>query len=172
MPTPSKKQTVPVHTGKPNNYLSSRRIAKIRSKQHAHVMRDIRVAQPAYIQVYGGLLNFELSYYLNSQNKKQPEYHLTKSQTIFLVSGYDMVLRACNILNENYDKRTLLRIEERYYLHPNTGKQHRHVLRDCNILNENYEKLNLPKIEQIASKDSKGRKYKEFNLTQSWAGVI
>jgi Rha family phage regulatory protein len=90
-----------VHTGKPNNYLSSRRIAKIRSKRHADVIRDIRSVQPAYIQVYGTERNFALNEYKDSIGRKLPEYHLTKSQTIFLVSGYDMVLRACNILNEN-----------------------------------------------------------------------
>jgi hypothetical protein len=57
-------------------------------------MRDIRSSEPAYIEVYGGESKFGLSYYLNSQNNNQPEFHLVKSQTLFLVSEYDMVLRA------------------------------------------------------------------------------
>jgi hypothetical protein len=77
--------------------------------------------------------------------------HLTKIQTFDLMTGYNTELRIkVNRIWERYDK----------------------VIRDCCILNENYEKLNLPKIGDIYSKDSKGRKYKEFNLTQSWAGVI
>ena len=65
-------------------------------------MRDIRSVQPAYIQVYGIESKFGLNEYKDSIGRKLPEYHLAKSQTIFLVSGYDMVLRDCNILNENY----------------------------------------------------------------------
>lgn len=36
---------------------------------------------------------------------------------------HDNVLRDCNLLNENYEKLGLLKIEEGYYTHPNTGSQ-------------------------------------------------
>jgi phage antirepressor YoqD-like protein len=39
------------------------------------------------------------------------------------------VLRDCDILNESYEKLGLLKIEQGYYTHPNTGKQqHRELL--------------------------------------------
>lgn len=42
---------------------------------------------------------------------------------------HDNVLRDCDILNQNYEKMTLLKIEEGYYTHPNTGnQQHREYL--------------------------------------------
>jgi hypothetical protein len=51
-------------------------------------MRDIRSVQQAYIQVYGIERNFALNEYKDSIGRKLPEYHLTKSQTVFLVSGF------------------------------------------------------------------------------------
>lgn len=42
---------------------------------------------------------------------------------------HDNVLRDCDVLNENYEKLSLLKIEEGYYTHPNTGnQQHRECL--------------------------------------------
>jgi hypothetical protein len=37
-------------------------------------------------------------------------------------------MRDCDVLNENYINLGLLKIEQGYYLHPNTGKEHRHIL--------------------------------------------
>lgn len=72
--------------------MSSREIAELTGKEHRHVLRDIR-------QVLGELLGEEgLSKfgqsYLNAQNKAQPEYLLPKRETLILVSGYDVHLRA------------------------------------------------------------------------------
>ncbi len=74
--------------------MSSREIAELTGKQHQHVMRDIRNCEPAYLQVYGTESRFGLSEYTDPTGRKLPEYLLTKSQTIFLVSGYDPILRA------------------------------------------------------------------------------
>lgn len=72
--------------------MSSREIAELCEKQHAHVMRDIR---DMLVQLHGegGLSKFGSSY-LNSQNKPQPEYLLPKRETLILVSGYRLDLRA------------------------------------------------------------------------------
>lgn len=78
--------------GKGGRPMSSREIAELCEKQHAHVMRDIR---DMLIQLHGegGLLNFEHSY-LNAQNRLQPEFHLPKRETLILVSGYNLSMRA------------------------------------------------------------------------------
>lgn len=57
-------------------------------------MCSIRNSEPSYIQVYGTESKFGLSQYADSTGRKPPLYELNKSQTLFLVSGYDAVLRA------------------------------------------------------------------------------
>ena len=74
--------------------MGSREIAELTSKNHADVMRDIRNVESAYIQVFGAERKFALGYYYDVQNQKRPEYQLNKSQTLYLVSGYDPILRA------------------------------------------------------------------------------
>lgn len=71
--------------------VSSRKVAEVFEKQHGHVIRDIeKVLSDLLI---GGLSNFGesnfiKSSYKNSQNKKQPEYLLTKDGFTLLVMGY------------------------------------------------------------------------------------
>lgn len=72
--------------------MSSREIAKLIGKQHAHVMRDIRVTLGELLG-QEGLSKFGSSY-LNDQNKRQPEFLLPKRESLILVSGYDVHLRA------------------------------------------------------------------------------
>jgi Rha family phage regulatory protein len=75
--------------------MSSREIAELTGKQHAHVMRDIRTM---LTELHGeeGLSKFGSSY-LNSQNKPQPEFLLPKRESLVLVSGYDVHMRAAII---------------------------------------------------------------------------
>lgn len=72
--------------------MSSREIADLTGKQHAHVMRDIR-ATLGELLGEEGLSKFGSSY-LNAQNKAQPEFLLPKRESLILVSGYDVHLRA------------------------------------------------------------------------------
>ena len=74
--------------------MSSREIAELTNKRHHDVMRDIRNVEVAYIQVYGTESKFALSEYRDGSGRMVPEYQLDKSQTLFLVSGYNPVLRA------------------------------------------------------------------------------
>ncbi len=76
----------------PTPTMSSIEIAELCDKRHDHVMRDIR---EMLVQLYGesGLPNFGASY-TNSQNKPQPCFNLPKRETMVLVSGYSIVLRA------------------------------------------------------------------------------
>lgn len=71
--------------------VSSRKIAEVFEKRHDIVLRDIRNVITDLNN--GGLHKFEESnfiesYYKNSQNKKQPEYLLTKDGFTLLVMGY------------------------------------------------------------------------------------
>lgn len=72
--------------------MSSREIAELTGKQHAHVMRDIRTTLGELLGEEG-LSKFGSSY-LNVQNKAQPEFLLPKRESLILVSGYDVHLRA------------------------------------------------------------------------------
>ena len=72
--------------------MSSREIADLCEKRHDHVIRDIR---EMLIQLHGeeGLPKFGASY-INAQNKVQPCFNLPKRETLILVSGYNLTVRA------------------------------------------------------------------------------
>lgn len=71
--------------------MSTREIADLTGKKHAHVMRDARTM---LVELHGeeGLSKFGSSY-RNAQNKEQPEYLLPKRETLILASGYSLDLR-------------------------------------------------------------------------------
>lgn len=73
--------------------MTSKEIAEITGKQHAHVMRDIR----ALLEQGVSESNFGLSSYKQDQpnggSKDVPMYVLTKKGCLILASGYDAVLR-------------------------------------------------------------------------------
>ena len=72
--------------------MSSREIAALAGKEHRNVMADIR---SMLLELHGenGLLKFQQSY-TKSQNKRQPEFLLPKRETLILISGYYVELRA------------------------------------------------------------------------------
>lgn len=72
--------------------MSSREIAELCSKQHAHIMRDIR-QMLGELYPEGGQSKFG-STYLDKQGKYQNCYNLPKRECLILVSGYSMTLRA------------------------------------------------------------------------------
>lgn len=70
--------------------MSSREIAELTGKRHDNVIRDIK----SMFEALGlGLLSFEGTY-LDTQGKPQRCFDLPKRETLILVSGYDVVLRA------------------------------------------------------------------------------
>lgn len=69
--------------------MSSREIADLTGKRHDHVMRDIRIM----MQALGGLPNFGGTY-LDGQGKEHACFNLPKRETLLLVSGYSVELRA------------------------------------------------------------------------------
>ena len=70
--------------------MSSREIAGLTGKRHDHVKRDIE-SMLAGLKIdapsFGGI-------YLDSMNREQTEYQLPKRETLILVSGYSVELRA------------------------------------------------------------------------------
>ena len=67
-------------------------IAETFEKEHKNVLKDIRELE---CSEEFGRLNFEQSYYINSQNKKQPLYYMTKDGFTLLAMGYsgEMAMR-------------------------------------------------------------------------------
>ncbi|WP_375678327.1 MULTISPECIES: Rha family transcriptional regulator [unclassified Bartonella] len=72
--------------------MSSREIAELCGKQHAHIMRDIR-KMLGELYPEGGQSKFG-STYLDKQGKPQNCYNLPKRECLILVSGYSTALRA------------------------------------------------------------------------------
>lgn len=66
-------------------FCNSRQIAEEFNKRHDNVLQDIRNLD---CSEQFRLLNFQESSYKNEQNKKQPEYFMTKDGFVFLVMGY------------------------------------------------------------------------------------
>ena len=76
--------------------MSSQEIAELTGKQHAHVMRDIR-AMLAELHGEGGVSSFGDTL-TNSQNgQTYPVFNLLKRETLILVSGYSVQMRAAII---------------------------------------------------------------------------
>ena len=75
--------------------MSSQEIAELTGKRHDHVMRDIRAL---LVELHGeeGLPSFGASY-INEQNKAQPCFNLPKRESLILVSGYNVKMRAAII---------------------------------------------------------------------------
>ncbi len=65
--------------------VSSLDVAETFGKQHAHVLRDIKELE---CSEEFRLSNFGESSYINSQNKKQPMYYMTRDGFTILVIGY------------------------------------------------------------------------------------
>ena len=69
--------------------ITSKEIAEITGKQHAHVMRDIR----GLLEQGVNESNFGLVEYKDAKGENRPMYVLTKKGCLILASGYDAVLR-------------------------------------------------------------------------------
>lgn len=69
--------------------MTSREIAELTLKQHAHVMRDIRTM----LSALGKDKSSFGSIFLDTHGRPQPEFRLDRELTLTLVSGYDIPLR-------------------------------------------------------------------------------
>jgi len=73
--------------------MSSREIADLTGKEHRNVMRDIRVML-VELHGEGGVLSFEQTYTNPQNSQSYPCYALPKRETLILVSGYSVAMRA------------------------------------------------------------------------------
>ncbi|WP_139413534.1 Rha family transcriptional regulator [Bartonella mastomydis] len=73
--------------------MSSREIAELCGKQHAHIMRDIRQMLEELNGSKFGLVDF-IGTYVDAKGESRPCYNLPKRECLILVSGYNMTLRA------------------------------------------------------------------------------
>jgi Rha family phage regulatory protein len=79
-------------TQKDQATMSSREIAELTDKRHDNIMRDIRAM---LVELHGesDLLKFE-GVYLGANNEQRPCFNLPKRETLILVSGYSVAMRA------------------------------------------------------------------------------
>ncbi len=73
--------------------MSSREIAELTGKEHRNVMRDIR-AMLVELHGEGGVLSFEQTHTNPQNGQPYPVFVLPKRETLILVSGYSVELRA------------------------------------------------------------------------------
>lgn len=83
---------VPSSVGAPVT-MSSREIAELTGKQHGHVMRDI-LAMLVELHGEGGVSSFGDTHTNHQNGQKYPIYRLPKRETMILVSGYSITIRA------------------------------------------------------------------------------
>jgi Rha family phage regulatory protein len=85
-------EIVLVGGGGPPQTMSSREIAELTGKRHDNVMRD---ARGMLVELYGenDLLRFE-GVYQGGNGERRPCFNLPKRETLILVSGYDLAMRA------------------------------------------------------------------------------
>ena len=73
--------------------MSSREIAELTGKEHRNVMRDTR-AMLAELHGEGGMLSFEHTHRNPQNGQEYPIFLLPKRETLILVSGYNLQMRA------------------------------------------------------------------------------
>lgn len=76
--------------------MSSREIADLTGKQHAHVMRDIR-EMLIHLHGEGGLSKFGDTYRSEQNGQEYPIFNLPKREALILVSGYNLAVRPRSI---------------------------------------------------------------------------
>ena len=75
-----------------NQIITSREIASLTGKKHAHLMRDIREMEPAWVKVYGR--NFPLVQYTDGKGEKRPQYILNKKECLYIATKFNDEARA------------------------------------------------------------------------------
>lgn len=73
--------------------MSSREIAELTGKRHDHVMRDIR-AMLVDLHGEGGIPSFGDTHTNEQNGQSYPIFRLPKRETLILVSGYSVQMRA------------------------------------------------------------------------------
>ena len=130
---------------------TSLQVAEVFEKEHARVLRDIRELSCSEDFRNG---NFAKSSYINSQNKKQPMYQITKDGFVLLVMGYTgekaMKFKEDYIKAFNKMENELRRIyteRQQWQIERDKGVVIRHILTDTikmKIADSSHKKFAYP----------------------------
>lgn len=123
--------------------ISSLELAELCGKQHKNVLADIKKMEPSYLKMFGDGLTFKLIYYTDKANRQKPCYSLTKSQSLALVSGYNVDIRLA-VQKRWEELETQHQAQQNIYANKTVGEV---ALMHAQILIEN-EKLSIENTEQ------------------------
>ena len=79
-----------------NDYITSLELAQFSNKEHRNLLESIRNMEQTWVSL--GQPNFKQSFYVNSQNKKQPMYELSKTESLYIASKFSDQVRGKIIL--------------------------------------------------------------------------
>lgn len=79
-----------------NGKMTSLAIAEITGKEHHNVMKSIRTMEDAWVKI--GQVKFNLSSYINAQNRAMPMYELSKTECLYIATKFNDEARAKLIL--------------------------------------------------------------------------
>lgn len=123
--------------------ISSLELAELCGKQHKNVLADIKKMEPSYLKMFGDGLTFKLIYYTDKANRQKPCYSLTKSQSLALVSGYNVDIRLA-VQKRWEELETQHQAQQNIYANKTVGEV---ALMHAQVLIEN-EKLSIENTEQ------------------------
>lgn len=87
--------------------MTSREIAELTGKQHAHVMEAIRNMEAAWVKVNGS--NFRLVEYRDAKGEMRPEYKLSKTECLYVATKFNDEARARLIIRwEELERQNVL----------------------------------------------------------------
>jgi len=72
--------------------MTSREIADLTGKPHSDLMKAIRLMEDSWVKIGQG--NFSLTYYTDQWNRKQPQYELSKTETLYIATKFNDEARA------------------------------------------------------------------------------
>lgn len=98
---------IDVFSGSKEQKMTSLQIAEIANRRHSHIMRDIRKMESAWVKI--GQPTFGQSSYINSQNKVQPMYELTKKECLYIATKFNDEIRG-QLINRWEELETKIRL--------------------------------------------------------------
>ena len=153
---------------------TSLQVAEVFEKEHARVLRDIRELSCSEDFRNG---NFAESSYINSQNKKQPMYQITKDGFVLLVMGYTgekaMKFKEDYIKAFNKMENELRRIyteRQQWQIERDKGVVIRHILTDTikmKIADSPHNRFAYPNYTNLIYRTLFGKTAKELEQEYS-----
>ncbi len=153
---------------------TSLQVAEVFEKEHARVLRDIRELSCSEDFRNG---NFAESSYINSQNKKQPMYQITKDGFVLLVMGYTgekaMKFKEDYIKAFNKMENELRRIyteRQQWQIERDKGVVIRHILTDTikmKIADSPHKRFAYPNYTNLIYRTLFGKTAKELEQEYS-----